>query len=556
MMRNALMNAPIVLLKDGADTSQGRGQIVANINACQAVADMLRTTLGPRGMDKMIENARKEATITNDGATVMHELNVIHPAARMLVDIAQAQDEEIGDGTTSVVLLAAELLQEAKSLLEEGVHPLIIVKGYQFACKHALDCVKRIQVGLSNDTAESRRDLLIKCAQTAMNSKIVANNKDFFGELVVDAVMYLEEDLNQAYIGLKKVSGGSLTDSFLVDGVAFPKTFSYAGFQQQPKNFTNPRVLLLNLELELKAEKENAEVRIEGPQDYQSIIDAEWNLIYQKLHAIHDAGVHVVLSKQPIGDLATQFFADRGMFCAGRVSEDDLMRTAKATGAQIQTTVRQLSLDVLGTCGVFEERQIGSERYNMFRKCPHTVTSTLVLRGGATQLLDEVERSLHDAIMIVRRSVKTHTIVGGGGAIEMQLSTHLRDLSHSISGKQQVVVSAFAKAMEVIPRTLATNSGLDTTGVLNTLRMIHHGQRKNGVSWAGVDCINGGTCDTMQQFIWEPAAMKINAFSSATEAACVILSVDEVIKNPKSHKEPDGPNAAQAMAGGPGRAMR
>jgi len=265
-----------------------------------------------------------------------------------------------------------------------------------------------------------------------------------------------------------------VTDSFLVNGVAFRKTFSYAGFEQQPKSFVEPKVVLLNVELELKAEKDSAEVRLENPDDFQKIVDAEWQIIYDKLDALHATGAKIILSRLPIGDLATQFFADRDIFCAGRVPTDDLFRVAKATGAQVQTTCFGIAESVIGKCGKFEERQLGGERYNIFTECPAAKTVTFVLRGGASQYIEEAARSLNDAIMIVMRAVKTHAIVAGGGAIEMELSRHLREHVKTIKGKTQLVVNGYAKALETIPRTLADNSGMDSTDVLNKLRQRHN----------------------------------------------------------------------------------
>ena len=287
--------------------------------------------------------------------------------------------------------------------------------------------IREISVKIQDKEGEEKRDLLLKCASTSLNSKLISNYKDFFAEMVVTAVETLDEDLDKSMIGIKKVTGGSCTDSFLVDGVAFRKTFSYAGFEQQPKSFENPKICLLNVELELKSEKETAEIRIENPDDFQKIVDAEWNIIYEKLEKIVASGAKVVLSKLPIGDLATQYFADRDIFCAGRVPQEDLARVSKATGAQIQTTCQGITEDVLGNCGTFEEVQLGGERYNLFKKCSNTKTVTLILRGGAEQFIDEAERSLHDAIMIVRRAIKAFAVVAGGGAIEMELSRHLRD---------------------------------------------------------------------------------------------------------------------------------
>lgn len=305
-------------------------------------------------MDKLIHTQR-DVTISNDGATIISLLDIIHPAAKTLVDIAKSQDNEVGDGTTSVVLFAGELLKESKQFVEEGIHPSVIIKGYREAMQKCLDRIREVSIKIADNTPEGRREILKKCAQTSLNSKIISKYKEFFSDMVVQAVELLEDDLDKNFIGIKKVTGGSVTDSFLVEGVAFKKTFSYAGFEQQPKKFENPKIALLNVELELKSEKDNAEVRLENPDDFQKVIDAEWRLIYEKLEKIIASGAKVILSRLPIGDLATQYFADRGLFCAGRVPNEDLLRTAKATGGVIQTTVNGLTDDVLGTCGLFEE---------------------------------------------------------------------------------------------------------------------------------------------------------------------------------------------------------
>lgn len=321
--------------------------------------------------------------------------------------------------------------------------------------------------------------------------------------MVVDAVLYLDRDLDKSDIGIKKITGGSVTDSFMVRGVCFKKTFSYAGFEQQPKSFENPKIALLNIELELKAERDNAEVRIEDPAEFQKIVDAEWKIIYDKLDQIAKSGAKIVLSNLPIGDLATQYFADRDIFCAGRVQKDDIQRVAKATGAVLQTTVHGITEDVLGVCGKFEEVQLGNERYNMFTGCNTTKSTTLVLRGGAAQYLEETQRSLNDAIMIVRRAFKSHAVVAGGGAIEMELSRHLREYLKTIPGKTQLVTSGYAKALETIPKTLAENSGMDSTDVITKLRQKHQQGGEDGM-WYGVNVLEGNVEDLYKKFVWEP----------------------------------------------------
>lgn len=356
--------------------------------------------------------------------------------------------------------------------------------------------------------------------------------------VVVDAVLSLDQDdLNEKLIGVKKITGGALQDSLFVNGVAFKKTFSYAGFEQQPKSFKNPKIVCLNVELELKAEKDNAEVRVEQVAEYQAIVDAEWQIIYNKMESLFKTGAKVVLSKLPIGDLATQYFADRDVFCAGRVSSDDLERVCQATGALIQSTCTDIQESHLGRCGLFEERQIGGERFNLFSDCPEAKTCTLVLRGGAEQFIAEVERSLHDAIMIVKRALRNNSIVAGGGAVEMEISSYLHQYAdRNVPHKQQAIVKAFAKALEIIPRQLCDNAGFDATDILNQLRVEH----RKGSLWAGVDFDHEGVRNNMDAFVWEPSLVKINAIQAAVEAACLILSVDETIKNEES-QQPQGP---------------
>jgi|UPI0005819FAC T-complex protein 1 subunit eta len=540
------MRPGIILLREGTDTSQGTPQLISNINACQAVADTVRTTLGPSGRDKLIATGR-HVTISNDGATIMKLLEIEHPAAKTLVDISMSQDAEVGDGTTSVVLLAAEILAKMKPFVEEGVHPQILQRNIRNAGKMAVEKVQELAVPFQGDELE---DMLLKTARTALNSKLIANHKDLFAPMVVEAVQALHQggslDDLSSLVAIKQISGGDVRQSFLVNGVAFKKTFSYAGFEQMTKQFTNPGILLLNVELELKSEKENAEVRITDPSQYQSIVDAEWKVIYDKLDACVDSGAQIVLSKLPIGDLATQYFADRGLFCAGRVTDGDLKRVAKATGGSVQTSTHGITKDMLGTCGVFEERQVGDERFNVFTDCPQKLTSTIVLRGGTEQFIAESERSVHDALMVVKRSLQSGSVVAGGGAVEMEVSRCLREHALTIEGKGQLIITAYAKALEVIPRQLCENAGYDSTDILAALR------RKHAVDadgkWYGVDVINGHICDTFDLGVWEPSDNKVNSFDAATEAACVILSIDETVMAPKS-QDPNAHHTGQMDQG-------
>jgi len=540
------MRPGIIILREGTDTSQGMPQLVSNINACQAVADAVRTTLGPCGMDKLVATGSR-ATISNDGATIMKLLEIAHPAAKTLLDISMSQDTTVGDGTTSVVLLAAEILTKLKTLVEEGISPMRMIQTIRKTGKFAVDKVGELAV------AADQEEMLLKCAGTALNSKLISSHRDLFAPMVVSAVTKLHEAGNvdeiMEWIAIKQIPGGDVRQSFLVEGVAFKKTFSYAGFEQMTKKFEKPKILLLNVELELKSEKENAEVRISSPKDYQSIVEAEWQVIYDKLDACVDCGANIVLSKLPIGDLATQYFADRGLFCAGRVTDGDMKRVAKATNGSIQTTTNGMTESILGTCGLFEESQVGDERFNLFTLCPSSLTCTIVLRGGTEQFIAESERSVHDALMVVKRTIISGSVVAGGGAVEMCVSNALRERALEIEGKEQLIVAAYAKALEVIPRQLCENAGLDATDILSALRRKHFsGDGK--ACWYGVNIEEGGITDTFDLGVWEPSDNKMNSLQAATEAACVILSIDETVISPKS--QDPGAQASGMMGGGGG----
>lgn len=470
----------------------------------------------------------------------MKLLDISHPAAKTLVDISMSQDAEVGDGTTSVVLLAGSILKSMKPFVEEGVHPQVLIRNVRLASSLAVQKVNELSVAYDIHTEEGY-EMLIKCASTSLNSKLIAGHQDLFSPMVVEAVTQLSEadaldDIRQL-VAIKKIPGGDVRSSFLVRGVAFKKTFSYAGFEQMTKKFTNPKILLLNVELELKSEKENAEVRIEDPEQYQSIVDAEWQVIYDKLDACVACGANIVLSKLPIGDLATQYFADRGLFCAGRVEDGDLRRVAKATGGSVQTTTNGLYDGILGSCGRFEEKQVGDERFNVFEDCPQKLTSTIVLRGGSEQFIAESERSIHDALMVVKRCLKSHSVVAGGGAVEMEISKYLKDYALTIEGKGQLIMTAFAQSLEVVPQQLCDNAGFDATDILAALRR-KHAMDADG-KWYGVDIAEGSICDTFNSGVWEPSDNKRNSLGAAAEAACVILSIDETVVNPKS-QDPGG----------------
>lgn len=330
-------------------------------------------------------------------------------------------------------------------------------------------------------------------------------------------------------IGIKKVNGGTLKDSCLIDGIAFKKTFSYAGFEMQRKKYQKPKIALLNVELELKAERSNAEIRIQSVDEYQRIVDAEWKILYDKLDAIVKSGAKVVLSRLVIGDVATQYFADRDIFCAGRVTEEDMERMVMSCGGALLSVLDDIQEKDLGISEVFEEVQIGEERYNIFKGGARSNACTIILRGCGDQFLEEVERALHDSLMVVKKAIQYKSVVGGAGSIEMHLSRELKEYALTVQNKEQLIIAAFARALEVIPRQLCQNAGVDSSFMLNSLRTEH----SKGNMWSGVDLDNDCVRDTMKDCLWEPSMIKINEISSATEAACIILTSDETIKNPK-----------------------
>lgn len=529
------MQPAILVLREGTDNSQGKGQLLTNIAACVALSEVLQTTLGPRGMDKLIVTKGKP-TVSNDGATIMSLLDVVHPAARCLVDIAQSQDQVIGDGTTSTVVLCGSFLRHCTPLVEEGVHPRLIIRAFNRAVRF---CVARIRAAEVKPEPHDLRERLERLAATAMNSKLIAPCKQQFARMTVDAVLSLIDParetnlLDMPLIGIKQILGGALQESQLVKGVAFKKTFSYAGHEQLKKVVERPRILCLTFELEWSAEKDNAEVRLTDPTRFREIVEAEYRIIYAKLERIVASGATVVLSSKSIGDLATQYFADHGVFCAGRVADEDMRRLCVCSEARALSAVTDIAAAALGTkCGLFEERQIGAERFNFFTQFEGASRAvTFILRGGADQFIQESARSLNDAIMVVRRAVKAPAFVAGGGAAEMMLSAHLLRYAKSIPGKEQVLLEAFAYALETIPRNICENAGFDATSVLNQLRAKHTlAARAGETCWFGVDINNDNSIvDCMEAHVWEPSLIRVNALQAAVEAATVVLSVDQTI---------------------------
>lgn len=487
------------------DCRSGIPQILSNIEVCEAVAANLSTTLGPYGLDKLFYG--KKLLVTNDGATILESMDFKHPVAKMLASLSKSQDNEVGDGTTSVILLTSAVLNCLQPLISEGFPLDIIKKVLKDIKRSAIEHLKTLSVEFTTDN-------LRKLAETSLNSKNIRSDKSHFANLLVE-ILSNEDDVN-----VDKVPGGALSDSFLVKGIAFKKTFTYAGYEQQPKKILNPKICCLNIELEWKNERENAELRIGSVEEYQKMVDAEWKIINDKLEDISNSGANVVLSSASIGDYATQYFARKGIFSAGRVQ--CLPRIVKAFNGKISSTTKYICL---GSCDVFEERQLGDTRYNYFQS-ENSKACTLILRGPGSEILDEIERSVHDAVCVVKTALKNRNIVCGGGSVEMQLSKLCRDLSFKADPEEMFAYKAFSMAFEKIPSQLAANFGLDPVTILQELRQAHCLGITSGVSLKGAD-------DMAKMGILEPMEVKLNMLKAAFDAVDAILSIDSTIISKK-----------------------
>lgn len=493
------------------DPREGKLQIISNIDTCTKISEMMESTLGPYGMDKLFTG--DNFLITNDGATILRKLNIIHPVGKLLVKMSESQDNEIGDGTTSVVIQSAAILNMLKSIIKEDF-PLNEI--YEMLAEMKEICLKQLETF----KIEYNDNLLINIAETSLNSKNIRNLKTHFAKMIVDAVKSAESG-NLNLIGINKISGGSIADSLLVKGIAFEKCFTYAGYEQQPKKIINPKILCINVELEWKAERENAEMKIESIDEYKKVVDAEWNLIKEKLDKIIESRANVVLSSLPIGDYATQYFAKNKIFCAGRVSKEDLNRVSNAFGGIIVSSTNYLD-NCVGTCALFEERQIGKERYNYFEGVSNGAC-TLILRGPGNEVLNEVERSVNDALHVIKTVLRNKHIVTGGGSVEMRLSKYLKDICSQYKDKKYFICKAISQSFEKIPFVLTKNFGLDTTLTIPVLRKEFKKENFNcGVGIKGVT-------NMLEGCVFEPLQTKVNIIKTAFDAAATIIMIDSTI---------------------------
>jgi T-complex protein 1 subunit eta len=501
-----------------------------NIQAAASVANLIRSTYGPRGKSKLIVHG-ENVILTNDGATILRQLSLEHPVAQILVNISLAQEREVGDGTTGVVLLASALLNRAWQLLQLRIHPRLLVRGYQMSLDYALS--KLSEVEQSTETALStNEEMLVNVAKTALSSKAVVWNKEHFARLVVRAAQQDAGASKSSSLHVVTVNAGSLLDSTVFQGICFERPFVYAGHALLPKRIERPRILLLNCELELKSQAEHIKFVATSPQQYKDFADTEVSLFFESLQRIVDTGCNVILSTKAIGDFATQFFAEKRMWCAGRVPLKTIQLLSTSLGIKIQSTVEELDkATALGTCDLFEEREMGGKWYEIFTGfARHDVTCVLLC--GASQLFTtEAERSFTDAFSAVKQLMKASKILLGGGALEMYLHRCLVQRSLQLTSEDCLIMTSYAEALTELPAALCDNAQLNTAKVMSELREIHE-VKSDGWKY-GVGILEDGPADMMKAFVWEPSVIKIQALRAATEAVTLILSIDYVLILPR-----------------------
>ncbi len=534
---------PVLILKEGTAETKGRDAQRNNIFAAKLIAEIVKSSLGPRGMDKMLVDSLGDVTITNDGATILKEIDVQHPAAKMIVEISKTTDNEVGDGTTSAVVLAGALLENAEELISKDVHPTIIVDGYRKAEDRALEILNEIAIKVD----PSDRKTLVRIAETSMQTKLVSDISEELAITVVEAMMQVAEKQSDSSfkvdidnVKVEKKPGGSTSDTKLVRGIILDKEVVHTGM---PKRVENAKIALINSPLEIEKTEISAEIRISDPSQMKKFLEEENTMLRSMVDKIASVGANVLICQKGIDDVAQHFLAKRSILTVRRAKESDITKLARATGARIITNIDDLSERDLGYAEVVEERKLEEDRWVFVEGCKDPKAVTILVRGGSQRVVDEAERSLHDAIMVTKDVLERPAIVAGGGAPEAEMSFRLRDYAHKLAGREQLAVLKFADALEVIPLTLAENAGMDPIDAQVELRT-KHGQ---GKTWFGVNVRTNKVSDMLEDVI-EPAAVKEEVIKAATEASCMILRVDDVLASAKGAP-------LQAPPGAPGGGM-
>ena len=543
---------PVVILREGTRENKGREAQKNNLTAAKLVAEVVKSSLGPRGMDKMLVDSLGDVTITNDGATILKEIDVQHPAAKMVVEVAKSVDNEVGDGTTSSVIFTGSLLEKAEELIDKNVHPSVIVDGYTAASIEALKILDKIAIKVKTDD----RDLLAKIANTSMYSKLVSEDSPVLSKIVVDATQMIAE-LNEKTKTLKvdldnikveKKAGGSMQETSLIKGIVLDKEVVHGGM---PKRIEKAKIALINSPLEIEKTEMSAEIRISDPQQMQMFLEEENNMLRAMVEKVKSSGANVLLCQKGIDDLAQHYLAKDGILAVRRVKESDMLKLTKATGARLVNNIDDLSSKDLGSADVVEERKVETDKWVFIEGCKNPKAVTILVRGGSQRVVDEADRSLHDALMVMKDVLEKPFIVAGGGSPEAYIATHIRNWSSSLEGREQLAVIKFAEALETIPISLATNAGMDPIDTMAELRA----KQNKGMKWTGVNVRSTTVADMFKQNILEPVVIKEQIIKSATEAACMLLRIDDVIASSKSKGGPPGggmPGGMGGMGGMPG----
>ena len=533
---------PIYIIAPDSKRTTGKEAQRNNIMAAKLVAETVRSTLGPKGMDKMLVDSLGDIIVTNDGVTILQEINIEHPAAKMIVEVAKTQEKEVGDGTTTAVILAGELLKNAESLLEKNIHPTVIAKGYRLAAEKSQQILNQIAENVSlNDTA-----LLKDIAITAITGKSAEISKDRISTIVVTAIKQIAEEkdgeliLDTDNLKIEKKTGAGIEDSELIHGILLDKERVH---DSMPLSVKDAKILLLDEALEVKNTEIDAKIQITDPAQMQAFLDMEEKMLKNITDKIIKSGANVVLCQKGIDDLVQHYLAKAGIYAVRRVKKSDMEKVSKATGASLLTNIDELTPKDIGIAGLVEERKFGEEEMTYITECPKAKAVTILIRGGTQHVVDEVERAVKDSIGDIAAALKVKKVVAGAGAIELEVSRTLRNYANTLSGREQLAVQSFADALEVIPITLAENAGLDPIDSLTELKAAHD----KGMKWAGLDAFTGKVIDAWKSGVIEPLKIKTQAIKSASEVAELILRIDDVLASGKGSNGPQMPH--QEMPG-------
>ena len=524
-------NGPVLVLKESALQQKGKDAQQNNIAAAKLVTELVKSSLGPRGLDKMLVDSLGDVTITNDGATILKEIDVQHPAAKMMVEISKTVDNEVGDGTTSSVVFGGTLLAKAEDLLKKDVHSSTIIDGYQTAAEKTLEIYSELSKKIKPDDKES----LIKIATTSMQSKLISEDSDTLSKIVVDAILSIVTKKGEDYfvdlenIKVEKKSGGSIQDTQIVKGIVLDKEIVHSGM---PTKIDKANIALLNSALEIEKTEMSSEIRISDPTQMQMFLEEENRMLKTMVDKLHDIGVNVLICQKGIDDIAQHYLAKNGILAVRRVKESDMIKLSKATGGRVISNIDDLSEKDLGSANLVHQKKVESDKWVFIEGCKHPQSVTMLIRGGSQRVIDEVDRSIHDSLMVVKDVIEKPEIVAGGGAPESFAASQLKDWADNFDGREQLAIKKYAEALEVIPLTIAENAGMDPIDTMANLRA----KQNQGRKWTGIDAKNTKIADMLSIDVVEPIAVKEQIIKSATEAACMILRIDDVI----------------AVSGGPG----